>query len=83
MSHSSIPGYTIQDNSTIRMLEIPYSELKIKRKIILLTSNKLEDKMIFCNGLYQNILNFYDMFEAMGFVPLILFDDKPDPSGIS
>jgi len=80
MSHSSIPGYTIQDNSTIRMLEIPYSELKIKRKIILLTSNKLEDKMIFCNGLYQNILNFYDMFEAMGFVPLILFDDKPDPS---
>lgn len=84
MEHSTTtPGYTVHDKSVLKSLLTPYKAINTDKKIILLTSNKLEDKMIFCNGLYQNILNFYNMFESMGFVPLILFDDKPDPAAIN
>ena len=80
------PGYTILHEPTINSLFSPFAPLSAaptaaskSKKIILLTSPSMTDDMIFCNGLSQNILNFYRMFEAMGYIPLILFDEKPAP----
>jgi len=82
------PGYTFHDQDTVDSLIKPVHSFQSSlsqysnKKIILLTSNVIKDNMIFANGLYQNILNFYNMFESMGHIPLILFDEKPEPEDI-
>lgn len=85
LRESIIPGYTHHDQNTLDNLIKPFRILKDNKKdnkIIILTSNVIKDNMIYSNGLYQNILNFYRMFEAMGYIPLILFDEKPHPDDI-
>lgn len=85
MSALTPPGYTIHDQATQASQTRPNTSAHFllsaspRKKIILLTSNTIKDNMIFSNGLYQNILNFYHMFESMGHIPLILFDEKPNP----
>lgn len=79
-SDLNIPGYTEYDFSS--KPSIDSNKIDGHNKIILLASNVLSDDHIFCNGLHQNIINFYKMFESMGYCPLMMYDEKPDPQKI-
>jgi len=76
-----LPGMT-------RMGPEPCSELKpfktmdkiaplINRPIVLLATATITDENIFSNGLFQNIYFFYKMFDAMGWIPILLVNTKP------
>ena len=47
------------------------------RKIILLCTATITDENIHANGLFQNVVVFYRMFDAMGYAPILLVNDKP------
>ena len=47
------------------------------RKIILLSSATITEDNIYANGLFQNVLVFYRMFDAMGYAPIMLVHEKP------
>jgi hypothetical protein len=76
-----LPGMT-------RLGQEPSSELKpycslqqiqplVQRPIIVLATATITDGNIFANGLFQNIYLFYRMFDAMGWTPLLLVNQKP------
>lgn len=48
-----------------------------ERKIILLATATITDENIFCNGLFQNVFFLFRMFDAMGFLPILVVNDKP------
>ena len=47
------------------------------RKIVLLSSATITEENIHANGLFQNVLVFYRMFDAMGYAPIMLVHEKP------
>jgi hypothetical protein len=47
-------------------------DLSLERKVIVFASNDVNDETIFRNGLTQNIVILYDMFEAMGYKSYLL-----------
>jgi hypothetical protein len=47
------------------------------RRIILLSTATITDDNIHANGLFQNVVVFYRMFDAMGYAPILLVNDKP------
>ena len=49
----------------------------LERKVILLATATITDENIFCNGLFQNVFFLFRMFEAMGFLPILVVNDKP------
>lgn len=60
----------------------PYKEIKdlaplVQRPIVLLATATITDENIFSNGLFQNIYFFYKMFDAMGWIPILLVNTKP------
>lgn len=76
-----LPGMT-------RMGAEPSSEVKpykqmdgilplLYRPIIILATATITDENIFSNGLFQNIYFFYKMFDAMGWVPILMVNSKP------
>jgi len=86
-----IPGLTIQDKVTQKNQIHPYKSIiskisspKSKKlpKIVLLATNVIHDDVLFSNGLFQNILNLYDLFDSIQYVPIILYDKKPDADKI-
>lgn len=56
-----------------------FTEIKSlgERKIILLATASITDGNIFNNGLYQNVLVFYKLIDAMGYLPILLVSSKP------
>lgn len=46
------------------------------RKNILIASSAITDHSIFSNGLYQNIYFIYLLLEAMGYNPILLFNER-------
>lgn len=48
-----------------------------ERKIILLATATITDDNIFCNGLFQNVFFLFRMFDAMGYLPILVVNDKP------
>jgi hypothetical protein len=48
-----------------------------ERKIILLSTAAITNENIYTNGLFQNVFVFYRMFEAMGYVSIMLVQEKP------
>ena len=50
----------------------------IQRKVILLATAVISEENLFSNGLFQNVYVFYRMFEAMGHLPLMIVNKKPD-----
>lgn len=85
-------GFTVQDEITIKNQTNPYKTISthgpnFKKdqvpKIVLLATNVINDEHLFSNGLFQNILNLYDLFESIQYVPIILYDKKPDIDKIS
>jgi hypothetical protein len=76
-----LPGMT-------RMGSEPSSDIKpfktldkiaplVHRPIIVLATATITDENIFSNGLFQNIYFFYKMFDAMGWIPILLVNTKP------
>jgi len=47
------------------------------RKIVLLCTATITEENLFSNGLFQNVFGFYRMFEAMGYAPILLVNEKP------
>ena len=62
----------------------PYTGLStptlVQRKVILLATAAITEENLFSNGLFQNVYVFYRMFEAMGFLPLMIVNKKPENS---
>jgi hypothetical protein len=60
----------------------PYTGLStptlVQRKVILLATAAITEENLFSNGLFQNVYVFYRMFEAMGFLPLMIVNKKPE-----
>jgi hypothetical protein len=48
------------------------------RKIILLATSQIHNDSLFINGLYQNIFLLYKLFEAIGYAPILLVNEKPN-----
>ncbi len=49
----------------------------VDRKIILLATATITEDNIYMNGLFQNVVVLYRMFEAMGYAPIFLINEKP------
>jgi hypothetical protein len=47
------------------------------RKIILLATGTIHNDTLFVNGLYQNVVILYKLFDAMGYAPILLVNEKP------
>jgi len=47
------------------------------RKIILLATATITVDNVFSNGLFQNVYVIYKMFDAMGYAPILLINEKP------
>jgi len=47
------------------------------RKIVLLSTAMITDDNLYSNGLFQNVVCFYRMFDAMGYAPILLIPEKP------
>lgn len=61
---------------TCRSLKVKLEHLA-KRKIILLATGTIHNETLFINGLYQNVVILYKLFDAMGYAPILLIKDKP------
>lgn len=49
----------------------------IQRKVVLLATAVISEENLFMNGLFQNVYLFYRMFEAMGWLPIMIINVKP------
>ena len=47
------------------------------RKIILLSTATITEENIYMNGLFQNVFVFYRMFDAMGYAPIFIVNERP------
>jgi hypothetical protein len=47
------------------------------RKIILLSTATITEDNIYMNGLFQNVFVFYRMFDAMGYAPILIVNERP------
>lgn len=75
----SFPGMTRYGE---QLKVTPYTGLSqklLQRKVILLATAVITEENLFSNGLFQNVYVFYRMFEAMGFLPLMIVNKKPEP----
>jgi hypothetical protein len=75
-----LPGLTECDEKIVTKV-VPYKSLNLeplsKRKIILLATAAINDNNVFANGLFQNVFVLYKMFDAMGYLVMLLVNDKP------
>ena len=61
-----LPGNTILPKEEIQPVVLS-SLCANSKKIIILASNEINDESLFINGLTQNIIILYDLFESMGY----------------
>jgi hypothetical protein len=60
-----LPGNTILPQEDCYHVALP--SFHKQKKTIVLASNEINDESLFINGLTQNIIILYDLFEAMGY----------------
>jgi hypothetical protein len=60
-----LPGSTVLPQEERQLIMLPSFESN--KKHIVLASNEINDDSLFINGLTQNIIVLYDLFEAMGY----------------
>jgi hypothetical protein len=65
------PGNTIMPSEEYSSITLP-SLTATATKMIVLASNDVNDNSLFLNGLTQNIVILYDLFESMGYQPYLL-----------
>lgn len=76
------PGMTRYPNGVSAVIQ-PYTGIgglqgMLHRNVVLLATAVITEENIFSNGLFQNVYYFYRMFEAMGWLPLLFVNRKPD-----
>lgn len=80
-----VPGRTITTGDPDRM--VPAMNNKklfprhVRRNVVIATSN-ITDHSIFTNGLFQNVYFIYLMLENMGYNPILMFNERPDPEKV-
>ena len=47
------------------------------RKVVLLATATITNENLFSNGLFQNVFVLYKMFDAMGYAPVLVVNEKP------
>jgi len=65
-----IPGNTILPQEEVPPIVLP--SFQPNTKTIILASNEINDDSLFINGLTQNIVVLYDLFEALGYTCILL-----------
>jgi hypothetical protein len=68
---SAVP-YTAMNGDSAAVREL------VQRPIVLLATAVITEDNLFSNGLFQNVYVFYRMFEAMGWLPLMIVNKKPE-----
>lgn len=48
------------------------------RRVILLATAAITNENVFSNGLFQNVFVLYRMFDAMGYAPILIINEKPE-----
>jgi hypothetical protein len=83
MSGSTVPGLTETFGDPVEEAVVcPYislAEVKpvVDRKVIFLSTATITEENLYSNGLFQNVFVFYRMFEAMGYAPILMVNEKP------
>ena len=63
-------------SDSCRALPISLQPLQ-SRKVILLATATIHNDSLFVNGLFQNVFILYKLFDAMGYAPILVVNDKP------
>jgi hypothetical protein len=74
-----LPGMTECEKGpadSCRAIRIDWKPL-IERKIILIATATIQTENVFSNGLFQNIFFLYKLFDAIGYVPILIINNKP------
>jgi hypothetical protein len=66
-----LPGNTLYPEKETSDLILTPLEHPSSRPIVVLASNEINDNTVFLNGLTQNIVILYDLFESMGYMSYI------------
>jgi hypothetical protein len=82
MSHREpIPGEseTMGDPSHVKPYVENIQSMKglVDRGVVLLSTATITDDNLYANGLFQNVVIFYRMFDAMGYAPILIVNTKP------
>lgn len=62
-----LPGDTEYPEKELSLLALTPFVAPIQKPAVILASNEINDNTVFLNGLTQNIVILYDLFEAMGY----------------
>jgi hypothetical protein len=73
-----LPGNTDLSSYKKSNLNLTKLDLSLDRKAIILATNDVNDVSLFLNGLTQNIVILYDLFESMGFKSYLLQHTRTD-----
>jgi hypothetical protein len=81
MNPNTVPGRTETFGEPCASLQ-PWRSLAAipeirDRRLILLSTATITEENIYMNGLFQNVFVFYRMFEAMGYAPIFVVNDRP------
>ena len=81
MNPNTVPGRTETFGEPCAALQ-PWRSLAAipelrDRRLILLSTATITEENIYMNGLFQNVFVFYRMFEAMGYAPIFVVNERP------
>ena len=62
-----LPGNTVLPAEEYEKNPATLLDLPLTRKVIILATNEVNDQTLFINGLTQNIVVLYDLFESLGY----------------
>jgi len=82
LKHPELPGNTVLPDEECQP-SYPLLSLKTsdrKRPIVVFGSNDVNDQTLFLNGLTQNILILYELFESLGYTSYLLQHQSGTPS---
>jgi len=75
-----LPGMTINFGNpsmvspSVSLAKIPAVK---DRQVVLLATATITNDNLFSNGLFQNVFVLYKMFDAMGYAPILIVNEKP------
>jgi hypothetical protein len=67
-----LPGNTILPSEEYETNQATSLDIPLTRPVIILASNEVNDQTLFINGLTQNIVVLYHLFESMGYFSYLL-----------
>jgi hypothetical protein len=80
-----VPGRTITTGDPDLMVPVMNNKKLFPRQArrnIVIASSNITDHSIFTNGLFQNVYFIYLLLENIGYNPILLFNERPDPTKV-